>query len=437
MVPPGLPGRPRRGMKEVLEMEVRLDDVQERAVEMALAEPASIITGGPGRGKTTLVREIIRRACAGGPKDILLAAPTGRAARRLSELTGCEARTIHRLLEYHPDEGFRRHRDNPLQGDMLIMDECSMIDLPLMSSLLRAVPRGMCLVLVGDADQLPPVGPGAPFQDLIRAGRLPVTRLERVYRQDAGSIIPRNAALVNSGRLPATEPGNPSYVRKVYARGFREKMAAGVLKYVETLLAEGHKPDDIQVLVPRRDGVLGIKTLNPRLRDLLNPSGRDRGVFKAGEREFWVGDRVMHLVNNYDKGVFNGEIGIVMEVTDIAVVNPLTKRHEATPGMVVGYEDGTGKFRLVTYTAGDASEVDLAYASTVHKAQGGEFPAVVFALAMDAWLMLRRNLVYTGMTRARERVILLTEQGALETAVKTPGTERRHSWLAEGLVEAV
>ncbi len=262
--------------------DVRLDEIQERAVEMALAEPISVITGGPGRGKTTLVREIIRRACADGPKDILLAAPTGRAARRLAELTGCEARTIHRLLEYHPDEGFRRHADYPLQGDMLIVDECSMIDLPLMSSLLEAVPGGMRLILVGDADQLPPVGPGAPFQDLIRSGRVPVTRLERVYRQDAGSIIPRNAALVNAGKMPATEPDNPSYIRKVYARGFREQMAAAVLKYVEFLLGEGHKPDDIQVLVPRRDGVLGVKTLNPQLRKLLNSAGRDSGVFKDG-----------------------------------------------------------------------------------------------------------------------------------------------------------
>lgn len=416
---------------------IQFDHIQHQAIETSLAEPVSVITGGPGRGKTTIIREIIRRTLVDAPSAVvLLAAPTGRAARRMSELTGHPAKTIHRLLEYHPLEGFRRNHVNPLERGLLIVDECSMIDLPLMAALLDAVPVGMRVVFVGDADQLPPVGPGAPFQELIRAGQIPVVRLERVYRQDAGSVIPRNAALINAGRAPAPEQGNPSYQHRLYRRGAREAMAADALRVVERLLTEERspgvlfRPDDIQVLVPMRRGPLGVESLNPRLRDLLNPCGRDQGVFQTGGREFWVGDRVMHLVNNYDKGVFNGEIGTVLRVEDVAAVDPLTKKARYMPGMIVGYDDGA-EVREVPYTAADAAEVDLAYACTIHKSQGGEFPAAVMALGWDAFILLRRNLVYTGLTRARDRVVLLTEEGTLEQAVQTPGAEDRHSALAE------
>jgi exodeoxyribonuclease V alpha subunit len=421
-------------MPTLNEPQVALDDEQLHAVEMVLREPVSVITGPPGTGKTTILREVIARAEATGAypaTEVLLTAPTGRAARQMAEATGAQACTIHRLLEYHPQEGFRRNGDVPLDGKLLCVDESSMVDLPLMAALLEAVPEEMRLVLVGDADQLPPVGPGAPFQDLIRSGAVPVTRLAHIYRQGAGSIIPRNAARINAGELPIAEEGNPAYTHAVYPRGERERMAQDVLAAVRRLLTAGYVPDDVQVLVPLRKGPLGTVALNQALRDVLNPGGK--GEFQAGGSTFCIGDRVMQVRNDYEKGIFNGEIGKVVRFGETEIKDPVTGRRRAAPAMFVAYDEGTGK-REVAYSAGEAAgDLQLAYASTVHKGQGGQFPAVVMALGWDAYLLLRRNLVYTGLTRARETVVMITEAGALEAAIMTPGAEERHSALVQRL----
>ncbi len=423
-------------MPTLNEPQVALDDEQLHAVEMVLREPVSVITGPPGTGKTTILREVIARAEATGAypaTEVLLTAPTGRAARQMAEATGAQACTIHRLLEYHPQEGFRRNGDVPLDGKLLCVDESSMVDSPLMAALLEAVPEEMRLVLVGDADQLPPVGPGAPFQDLIRSGAVPVTRLAHIYRQGAGSIIPRNAARINAGELPVPEEGNPAYTHAVYPRGERERMAQDVLAAVRRLLTAGYVPDDVQVLVPLRKGPLGAAALNQALRDVLNPGGKGEFQFQAGGSTFRMGDRVMQVRNDYEKGIFNGEIGKVVRFGETEIKDPVTGRRRAAPAMFVAYDEGTGK-REVAYSAGEAAgDLQLAYASTVHKGQGGQFPAVVMALGWDAYLLLRRNLVYTGLTRARETVVMITEAGALGAAIMTPGAEERHSALVQRL----
>lgn len=417
-----------------------LDGVQTGAVAMALSSRASILTGGPGTGKTTCADALAAALVeglgllAGGPRDeVALAAPTGRAARRLAEVTGLEARTIHRLLEYSPAvEAFRVDR---LGCRFLVADECSMVDLPLMAELLTRVPESCSVLFVGDADQLPPVGPGAPFHEIARKDLLPGAKLERIYRQGEGSAIAVNAREVNAGRAPRPVAGDPGYSQRLYprprpprrealARETRERMARDAVEAVAGLLREGRAPGDIQVLVPTKRGPAGVRELNERLRQVLNPRGRERGAFPLpGGRELWVGDRVMQLENDYDRMVFNGEIGEVAEIL------PPAPGERDPAGFVVRFESGSGAVG-VKYGRDEAGQVALAYAATVHKAQGCEFPAVVLLVGWDSYLLLKRNLLYTAFTRARERLVVLAEEGALERAAATEDDSVRYQDLA-------
>lgn len=420
------------------EVRGKLDEVQAGAVAMALANGASVLTGGPGTGKTATTRAVLAAIRRVKPKaKILLAAPTGRAARRMSEVTGEPAQTIHRLLEFGPDgDTWTFHRDAryPLEGDYLIIDETSMVDIQLMAALVRAIPPGMGVLFVGDADQLPPVGPGAPFHAIVNKGLLPVTRLERIYRQGAGSPIPVAARAVNKGMVPREVPGDrtlrivvhqrpPRHLagqaREEAARKVRQRMADDVLLAVRALRDKyGFAPDEIQVLTPSRRGACGTAELNQRLRAELNPDGKHRGMYVAPSgREFWLGDRVMQVTNNYRKGVFNGEQGRVVEVNvPVRILTP--KGVIERTGFVVEFDDGAGG-RRVPYYSGDAHELDLAYATTIHKSQGSEYPAVVMVMGWDSFLLLQRQLLYTGITRASRHLIIIAEEGTLARAVET------------------
>ena len=424
----------------------RLDEVQVGAVVMTLIRGASVLTGGPGTGKSTTTKAVVEafRRIHGEKFQPLLCAPTGRAAKRLAEVTGLEAKTIHRLLEYHPDLGFRRNAQQTLEGTVLIADEMSMADLPLFAALTAAIPKDMPVLLVGDADQLPPVGPGAPFHEIVRKGLLPITRLERIYRQDAGGPIALAARSINEGQVPPLkDDAQGRYRVKVFPRApfslskaereqkgreTREQMADAVVGAVRRLILEGWRADDIQVLTPIKRGPLGTQALNERLRPILNGSVRDpqRDVFRtAGGREIWLGDRVIQTVNDYELGVFNGEIGKVVEVNIPVTVPGLGERQ----GIAVEFEDGSGT-KVVEYWAGNVSDLQLAYAATVHKAQGSEFPAVIFVLAWDAYMLLTRPLAYTGVSRARELLWMFLEDGALKQAVDTVRDVARNQDIA-------
>lgn len=417
----------------------QLDEVQRDAVTFALSMPLSVLTGGPGTGKTTTVQAVLRACRAAGLTGVHLAAPTGRAARRLVEVTGVNAQTIHRLLDYGPLEGGgfgpRKNRENPLEGRLLVVDESSMVDIELMAALVDAVPETMSVLLVGDANQLPPVGPGAPFHAIVGQGLAPVVELHRIYRQGQGSPIPVVAQQVNRGEVPAAgeEPGLsirvyprppwnlPEKEREERARELRQKMAQDVLAAVKELKDRGYRPEEIQVLTPIRRGPLGVGELNIRLRELLNPRGKDRGVFAVSKREFWQGDRVMQVKNNYEKGVMNGETGTVVSTQHTVQITDRKGNIQYKPGILVRFDGG----QEVGYWSGDCGELTLAYAVTVHKSQGSEYPAVVMVLGWDAYLLLQRQLVYTGMTRAAKHLVMLVEKGALEKAVETvQGLER-------------
>ena len=420
-----------------------LDDVQLAAVAGALSRRVSVLTGPPGTGKTTVTRAVLAAAGLLGvaAAGCLLTAPTGRAAKRMAEVTGRPAQTIHRLLEYNPALGWGRNADCPLDGRLLIVDEASMIDMALMARLLSAVPPRMSVLFVGDADQLPPVGPGAPFHHLCSGGTLPVARLERIYRTDAGGAVARAAREIGAGRVPSAIPGDPAYrdavfpraprgtpdaQREAFGRRVRGQMAARLVDEVRRLLAAGVSADDVQVLTPLRKGPLGVSALNDRLRDVLNPAGDRAGVFRSKSgREFRVGDRVVHGRNDYGKGIFNGEIGRVAAV-NVPVRIPGQER--AHQGFEVEYADGEG-VRRVPYWSRDCGDLSLAFASTVHKAQGGEYPHVVFAVAWDAYKLLDRCLVYTAVSRARDGLFVVREAGALERAAANGTETRRYQWL--------
>ncbi|MDI3297573.1 MAG: AAA family ATPase [Bacillota bacterium] len=442
-----------------------LDDAQAAAALAALTSGVSVITGPPGVGKTTVIKAILRAAEAAGaaPEAVLLAAPTGRAAKRMSDVTGHPAQTIHRLLEFHPSLGFRRTRDNPLAGRLLVVDEASMVDVRLFAALVEAVPPRMAVVMVGDRDQLPPVGPGAPFHVLARGGvpGVRVAVLDRIYRQDAGSAIPRNAVRIRRGEMPERD-GGPAWRVRIYARpdaawpskeawleagrALRRRMADDAVEAVMALVAQGISPDDVQVLAPIRRGEAGVDELNKRLRDVLNPLRPGMGVWRSrsGATEFREGDRVIHIVNNYQKMVMNGEVGRVVAAGEIAVDgegNPVSMDDmsplalalagaERIRGVVVEFPDyAGGGARRVAYAADEVGQLRLAYASTVHKFQGSEVPAVVFVIGMDAFTLLKRPLAYTAVTRARDSVLVLAEEGALERAVAADEDLRRNQRL--------
>ncbi|WP_454019012.1 SF1B family DNA helicase RecD2 [Azospirillum sp. Marseille-Q6669] len=393
---------------------ITLAEGQREALRQAATSKLLVITGGPGVGKTTLVNSILTMLKAKGV-SIALAAPTGRAAKRLSESTGLEARTIHRLLETDPQAGgFKRDETNPLDCDLLVVDETSMVDVPLMNALLRAVPGRAALLLVGDVDQLPSVGPGQVLGDVIASGAVPVVRLTEIFRQAATSRIIVNAHRINAGQMPempkAGEDSDFYFVEAVTPE-------AGVAKLIEMVRDRiprrfGADPvRDVQILCPMNRGGLGARSLNIELQRVLNPPGESR-VERFGWT-FGPGDKVMQVENNYDKEVYNGDLGIVSAI-------------DTEEGVLTATFDG----RPVTYDFGELDEIVLAYATTIHKSQGSEYPVVVIPVVTQHYTMLHRNLIYTGVTRGKRLVVMLGQRRALAMAVR--GTQGRRRWTKLG-----
>lgn len=377
-----------------------------------------VITGGPGTGKTTLLKGMIEVLTACG-LSFSLAAPTGRAAKRIEESTGHPAQTLHRLLKFNPrDRSFFINRLNPLPADACVVDEASMIDLPMFDSLLKAVPPGKLLVIVGDVDQLPSIGPGSVLADLIRGGA-PTIRLQHIFRQGSGSLIVQNAHRINAGEQPELPPRDDTSSDFYF---FERNNPAGVASTIVELVAEriprsfGFDPvRDVQVLVPMYRGEAGVENLNRELRDRLNPNGVALGM---GGKQLKVGDKVIQQTNDYDREVFNGDIGVVVSA-------------DAQAG--IAYVDFDG--RRIAYKPDELDQLQLAYAVSVHKAQGSEYPAVVIPVHTQHFMMLQRNLVYTAVTRGRKLVILVGTKNALEIAIENARAGTRHTRLAERLRE--
>lgn len=404
------------------------DEVQADAIRRAATAKVMVLTGGPGTGKTTTTHGIISAYKAYGLR-ILLAAPTGRAAKRMTEATGLEAKTIHRLLECKPPEGYQRNEEKPLEGDVLIVDECSMIDIVLMNALLKAVPPTMRLILVGDIDQLPSVGPGNVLRDIIDSGAFPVVRLTRIFRQAQTSRIIMNAHRINEGKMPEINNGRDSdffFMQNEDA----ESAVPQIVDLVKEKLPKYYRvePSQIQVLTPMQRGVVGATSLNLALQDALNPP--DREIFIKGRGKtmmpkeclhrsgyaFRAGDKVMQIRNNYDKEVFNGDIGIIESV------------NESDRCLTVNFEG-----RSVAYDVSELDELVHAYATTIHKAQGSEYPIVVMPVMMNHYVMLQRNLIYTGITRAKKVLVIVGTKKALAYAVKNVTVTKRNTMLRERL----
>ena len=388
---------------------------QLQALDNAARYPLNIITGGPGVGKTTVVGELVGRARAAKLR-VVLAAPTGRAAKRLAESSGEEAKTIHRMLGFDPATGkFAYNREHKLKCDLLIVDEASMLDLPLAGALFMAVSPGTSVVLVGDVDQLPSVGPGRVLADLIGSGLFGVTFLTRVFRQAEHSRIIVNAHKVNRGELPESSRDGGDFYWIEQEDPLRVQQIIRELVTSRIGSRFGIAPADTQVLTPMNRGVCGAQALNELLGGVLNPEARPE--LKIGERTLKVGDRVMQLANDYDKNVFNGDMGVMIRLSE-------QKRQ-----FVVRF-DGC---RDVEYGFGETDQLTRAYAITIHKSQGCEFPAVIVPLLNQHFVMLRRNLLYTAMTRARKLLVLIGGRKAVEMAVRNARVEVRHSKLLERL----
>jgi exodeoxyribonuclease V alpha subunit len=392
-----------------------LSEEQLAALELTAQSPVSVLTGGPGTGKTTCLKALIQLLEGWGLR-YALASPTGRAAKRLSEATGKPASTIHRLLKYSPQNGFSHHEKSPLNIDFLVVDEASMLDLMLTYQLLRALKPGTQVLLVGDVDQLPSVGAGDVLRDVIRSGAVPVSHLTRIFRQSAGSDIIRNAHRINQGKMPdfsASEEGDFF----LFPADSAEKAAEWVVDLVANRIPDTFGLEsvaDIQVLAPMYRGAAGVDGLNKALQARLNPSGTNRTEQNLAGRSFRVGDKVMQIRNNYDKDVYNGDIGALTAINRIDQTLTVTM-------------DGV---REVEYEFGEADELVLAYAVSVHKSQGSEFPAVVIPVLTQHYVMLQRNLLYTGVTRAAKRCILVGNSKALRIAISNNTVAERYSGLS-------
>jgi len=399
-------------------LNIELAQRQEEAVLLAATSKVLIITGGPGTGKTTLITAILR-IFQQMKLRVLLAAPTGRAAKRMNEATGWEAKTIHRLLEYSPRKGgFKKDQDDPLEADVVIIDETSMVDTLLMYHLLKAIQSHAHLILVGDVDQLPSVGPGNVLKDIIRSGKFTVVRLTEIFRQAQESMIVVNAHKVNQGQLPVLkEIDKPE---KTDFQFIQEEDPEKILQNILDLCSERiprqfrfHPLREIQVLAPMHKGIIGVANLNIELQKRLNPG--QPGI-THGAWNFRLGDKVMQIVNNYDKDVFNGDIGWISKI------DPEERE------VVIDF-DG----RPVPYDYSDLDEVVLAYAVSVHKSQGSEYPVVILPVVTQHYMLLQRNLIYTGITRAKKLVIMIGTKKTLAIAIRNNKPQRRYTLLSERL----
>ena len=440
-----LPSEERKILEKIAalekELEIELDELQKKAVLESIKNGILILSGGPGTGKTTTINMIIRYFLS-EEMDIFLAAPTGRAAKRMTETTGYEAKTIHRLLELNGAVSgeakaarFEKNEENPLEADVIIIDEMSMVDIFLFQSLLRAVPVGTRLIMVGDVNQLPSVGPGQVLQDLLKSGRFPVVRLEKIFRQAQESDIILNAHRIHAGQDIVLDNKSRDFF-------FLERNDVNVIyKHMIQLILEkmppyvGAQPYDIQVLTPMRKGKLGVETLNGILQKYLNPPSEKKKEHMGGNTLFREKDKVMQIKNNYqlewevvsqygipiDKGtgVFNGDIGMIMEIS------------EYTRSMVIEFDE----HRRVTYSFDQLDEIELAYAVTIHKSQGSEYPAVIMPLLSGPKMLFNRNLLYTGVTRARNCVTILGSSMTLREMVDNNYENRRYTGLAERITQ--
>jgi exodeoxyribonuclease V alpha subunit len=403
---------PAKAMNHSLFPAENLSEEQQAAIDMALAHPVSILTGGPGTGKTTCLKALIT-TLEEQNKRYALASPTGRAAKRLSEATGRSARTIHRLLEFSPLDGFKHNNDNPLDLDFLVVDEASMLDLLLTNHLLKAVRPGTHVLFVGDIDQLPSVGAGDVLRNLIHSGIVPITRLNTIFRQAADSNIITNAHLINQGKFPVFSQGSGDFF--FFPAEDAEKAADWIIEIVTERIPQKFGFDaihDIQVLAPIYRGPAGVIALNDRLQEKLNPAAKDKPERRLFGTTFRLGDKVMQTQNNYDKDIYNGDIGFIQGMDII----------EQT--LTIDF-DG----RIAVFEWSEADQLTLAYVVSVHKAQGSEFPAVVMPVVTQHYTMLQRNLLYTAITRARSLCVLAGSRKAIGMAVRNNKVANRFTAL--------
>lgn len=416
------------------EARVTLETEQRRAVITASANAMTVITGGPGVGKTTIIKALLS-VYAISDLRVRLAAPTGRAAKRMTEATGKEASTLHRLLEFDPRKRvFNRNEENPLEGDVLVVDEVSMVDLPMAQALLAAVPPTMRVVWVGDVDQLASVGPGAVLRETIASDVVPFVRLTRIFRQAASSLIITNAHRINAGEMPEISEENPERTDFfIVERKDADAAASTIVELVKNRIPKrfGFDPvSDVQVLTPMHKGASGSIALNAALQQALNPDNAVPGTAEGTNAppRFRVGDKVMQLRNDYDKGVWNGDVGVVVlpkkepSQTTKSAGKPSEDAGAKASELVVRFDDG----REVAYENNDKDELSLAYACSIHKSQGSEYPVAVVVLLNAHFVMLSRNLLYTAVTRGKKLVVLVCDPRAVRTALdRAVGDERR------------
>ena len=398
-------------------LNIQYNEEQKNAIKIALKNNIMVLTGGPGTGKTTVTKGIIT-AFRLMNKNILMAAPTGKAADRMSEATGGEAKTIHRLLGYNPTRGYLHNEDFPLDGDILILDEVSMVNVQLMCTLLKAVPIDMKLILIGDVDQLPCIGAGNILSDLIKSNMIPVVKLEKIFRQAASSKIITTAHAINHGEIPKLKNEKDSDLFFI-----SENEENDIVETISDLMKNrlplkyNIKPTEIQILTPMKKGTLGTKNMNDILQNILN-NNQNANEIKYGDTIFRENDKVMQIKNNYDKGVFNGDSGFIKSID------------KTTKCVTVIFRK-----QIVVYDFGELDELMLAYAVTVHKSQGSEYPIIILPLTKAHYMMLKRNLIYTGITRAKSLCILIGQKQTLYMGINNIDTTKRNTNLKEFLME--